>query len=92
MALIHVAGRGHDEGTAAHGLDRRFEVRVALGRRLGDDDDLRAMVGSPLDASADLGHEGLFAFLRRRTLLEASVHADGKNRRLGGDADEARVL
>ena len=90
LALVHVAGRSHDEGPAAHGVNGCLQLRVPLGSRLCDDDDLRALVGGPLNTAAHLRHEGLFAFLVRAIVLKPGVNAHWEDLRLGGDADEAR--
>ena len=90
LPLVHVAGRSHDEGPAAHGVDGCLQLGVAIGGGLRDDDDLRAVVGGPLDTTAHLRHEGLFAFLLRAVFLKAGLDTHREDLRLGGDADEAR--
>ena len=89
LTLVHVAGRGHDEGTPAHGLNGGFQLRVTLGGGLCDDDDLRALVGRPLDPATHLRHEGLFAFLVRAVVLNPAIDAHREDLRLRGDANKA---
>ena len=92
LILVGVAGRRDNERAPAHCRNRGLQVRVRVLGGLGDDDDLRTVVGGPSDRAGHARHEGLLPRLVSVSLLEAGFDTHRQDLCLGGDTNEARPL